>query len=36
VLGRFFIERMLPETALRLARVKAGAASVMELAATAF
>ena len=36
VLGRFFAERMLPETALRLARVKAGAASTMELAATAF
>jgi acyl-CoA dehydrogenase len=36
VLGRFFAERILPETALRLARVKAGAASLMELPATAF
>ncbi|HEY6258843.1 MAG TPA: acyl-CoA dehydrogenase C-terminal domain-containing protein [Xanthobacteraceae bacterium] len=36
VLGRFFAERMLPETALRLARIKAGAASVMELPAAAF
>ena len=36
VLGRFFAERMLPETSLRLARVKAGGASTMELPAAAF
>ena len=29
--ARFFMERMLPETALRLARIQAGAGSVMEL-----
>jgi 3-(methylsulfanyl)propanoyl-CoA dehydrogenase len=32
VTGRFFMERMLPETAAQLARISAGAASTMELA----
>src|SRR5215510_6652956 len=36
VTGRFFMERMLPETATHLARIQAGAASVMELPAEAF
>ena len=36
VTGRFFMERMLPETALRLARVQSGSATTMELAAEAF
>jgi hypothetical protein len=36
VTGRFFMERMLPETAAHLARIQAGAASVMELPAEAF
>jgi hypothetical protein len=36
VTGRFFMERMLPETAAHLARVQAGAASMMELPAEAF
>jgi hypothetical protein len=36
VTGRFFMERMLPETAAHLARIKAGAASMMELPAEAF
>ena len=36
VAGRFFMERMLPETALRLARIKAGADSTMALPAEAF
>jgi acyl-CoA dehydrogenase len=31
VTARFFMERMLPETATRLARIEAGAASMMEL-----
>jgi hypothetical protein len=31
VTARFFMERMLPETATRLARIKAGAASTMEM-----
>ena len=34
--GRFFMERMLPATATHLARIKAGAASTMALAAEAF
>jgi acyl-CoA dehydrogenase len=34
--GRFFMERMLPATATHLARIKAGAASTMALAADAF
>ena len=36
VTGRFFMERMLPETAAHLARITAGAASMMELPAEAF
>jgi len=36
VTGRFFMERMLPETATHLARIQAGAASTMELPAEAF
>jgi acyl-CoA dehydrogenase len=36
VTGKFFVERMLPETALHLARIQAGAATVMELPADAF
>ncbi len=36
VTGRFFVERMLPETATHLARIKAGAASTMDLPAEAF
>jgi alkylation response protein AidB-like acyl-CoA dehydrogenase len=34
--GRFFMERMLPETSLRLARIQAGSATIMELPAEAF
>jgi acyl-CoA dehydrogenase len=36
VTARFFMERMLPETGAQLARIKAGAASMMELPAEAF
>src|SRR5579871_5116742 len=36
VTGRFFMERMLPETALHLARIQAGCATTMELPAEAF
>ena len=36
VTGRFFMERSLPETALRLARIKAGAQTTMALEAEAF
>jgi acyl-CoA dehydrogenase len=36
VIGRFFVERMLPETAMHLARIRLGAANVMELPAEAF
>jgi acyl-CoA dehydrogenase len=36
VTGRFFVEHVLPETASRLARIQAGAASLMELPAEAF
>jgi hypothetical protein len=36
VTGRFFVERLLPETAAHLARIEAGAGSVMELADEAF
>lgn len=36
VTARFFIERMLPETATHLARIETGAASMMELPAEAF
>ena len=34
--GRFYFERMLPQTATHLARIQAGAASTMELPAEAF
>nr|HAQ91810.1 hypothetical protein [Afipia sp.] len=34
--GRFFMERMLPETALRLSRIRSGADSMMELSVEAF
>ena len=36
VIGRFFMERMLPATATHLARIKAGAESTMALPAEAF
>jgi hypothetical protein len=36
ITGRFFAERMLPETATHLARIQAGAASTMDLPAEAF
>jgi len=36
VTARFFMERMLPETAAHLACIQAGAASIMELPAEAF
>jgi hypothetical protein len=36
VTARFFMERMLPETGAQLARIQAGAGSLMELAAEAF
>ena len=36
VTGRFFMERMLPETAVRLACIQAGCASTMDLPAEAF
>ncbi|MBW5439605.1 acyl-CoA dehydrogenase [Bradyrhizobium canariense] len=36
VTGRFFMERMLPETAANLARIQAGSATIMELPAEAF
>ncbi len=36
VTGRFFMERMLPETALHLARIQTGCGTTMELAADAF
>ncbi len=36
VTARFFMERILPETAIHLARIQAGAESVMELPAEAF
>jgi alkylation response protein AidB-like acyl-CoA dehydrogenase len=36
VTGRFFVERMLPETATHLARIQAGAASTMELPVEVF
>ena len=34
--GRFFMERMLPETSLRLSRIETGAAATMALPAEAF
>ena len=36
VTARFFMERMLPETAAHLARIQSGADSMMELPAEAF
>jgi acyl-CoA dehydrogenase len=36
VIGRFFVDRMLPETAVHLARIRLGAGNVMELPAEAF
>jgi acyl-CoA dehydrogenase len=36
VTGRFFVERMLPETATHLARIQAGAGSTMDLPAEMF
>src|SRR6185369_10025658 len=36
ITGRFYMERILPETAAQLARIQAGAASTMELPAEAF
>jgi hypothetical protein len=36
VTGRFFMERMLPETALHLSRIQTGCATTMELPAEAF
>ena len=36
VTARFYMERIMPETATRLARIQAGAASTMELPAEAF
>jgi acyl-CoA dehydrogenase len=36
ITARFFVERMLPETAAHLARIQSGAASMMELPAEAF
>ncbi len=36
VTGRFFMERMLPETAVHLARIQSGSSTTMELPAEAF
>jgi acyl-CoA dehydrogenase len=36
VTGRFYMERMLPETSVHLARIQSGSATMMELAAEAF
>jgi hypothetical protein len=36
VTARFFVERMLPETAAQLARIQSGAGAIMELADEAF
>jgi hypothetical protein len=36
VTARFYMERLMPETGLRLARISAGADSMMELSAEAF
>jgi hypothetical protein len=36
VTGRFFMEKLLPETAVHLARIQSGSATTMELAAEAF
>ena len=36
ITARFFMEKLMPETALRKVRIEAGAATVMEMAADAF
>ena len=36
VTGRFFMERMLPETSVHLARIQTGSDTTMELPAEAF
>ena len=36
IVAKFFVERMLPETALHLKRIEAGSASVMEMAMEGF
>ena len=36
VTGKFYMERIMPETALRKARIETGADTMMELAAEAF
>ena len=36
IIGRFFMERMLPETGAHLARIQAGAESTMAMPAEAF
>ena len=36
MIGRFFMERMLPETGAHLARIEAGAETTMALPAEAF
>jgi acyl-CoA dehydrogenase len=36
IVGRFFMERMLPETAVHLVRIRSGAGCTMELSADAF
>jgi 3-(methylsulfanyl)propanoyl-CoA dehydrogenase len=36
ITARFFMERMLPETAAHLARIQSGAGSIMELPDEAF
>jgi hypothetical protein len=36
VIGRFFMERILPETAAQLARIRSGAASTMALPVEGF
>ena len=36
VVGRFYMERMLPETGMRLTRIKAGSDTTMALGAEAF
>jgi hypothetical protein len=36
VTAKFFMEKVMPETAMRKARIEAGADSLMELAAEAF
>ncbi len=36
IVGKFFVERMLPETAVQLKRIEAGSGSVMEMAMEGF